>query len=61
MRCLGRLPPLAGEFDVDVLIIDDISNHRTFEVSLRAEVGASTRVTGLDSPSNQGCGCNEHS
>jgi len=55
---LGRIPPM-DNLDVEVLVIDDSSNDRTFEVGLRAAVGARMQVTVLYNPRNQGYGGNQ--
>src|SRR5262249_12232420 len=56
---LKRIPPLAPDLDVEVLVIDDGSSDRTFEVGLRSLVGAERRVTVLFNPTNQGYGGNQ--
>jgi glycosyltransferase involved in cell wall biosynthesis len=56
---LNRIPPLGPHVDLEVLVIDDSSSDRTFEVGLRARVGAGCRVTVLYNPTNQGYGGNQ--
>ena len=56
---LTRIPPLATDLDVEVLVIDDGSNDRTFEVGLRSHVAADQRVTVLYNSRNQGYGGNQ--
>src|SRR5262249_53946431 len=56
---LKRIPPLPPDLDVEVLVIDDSSSDRTFEVGLRARVGGGQRITVLYNPTNQGYGGNQ--
>ena len=58
-RVLNRIPPIPDDLDVEVLVIDDSSSDRTFEVGLRSQVGADMRVTVLFNPTNQGYGGNQ--
>jgi glycosyltransferase involved in cell wall biosynthesis len=55
---LTRIPPM-DNVDVEVLVIDDSSSDRTFEVGLRTAVGSRMRVTVLYNPKNQGYGGNQ--
>jgi glycosyltransferase involved in cell wall biosynthesis len=56
---LDRIPPLPPDIDVEVLVIDDSSSDRTFEVGLRSRVRSGMRVTVLSNPTNQGYGGNQ--
>lgn len=56
---LGRVPPIADNLDVEVLVIDDGSSDRTFEVGLRSQHGGSFPVKVLYNPKNQGYGGNQ--
>jgi glycosyltransferase involved in cell wall biosynthesis len=56
---LKRIPPLPSDLDVEVLVIDDSSSDRTFEVGLQSHFGSDRRVTVLYNPTNQGYGGNQ--
>ena len=56
---LDRIPPLPRDVDVEVLVIDDSSSDRTFEVGLQSRVAPGMRVTVLSNPTNQGYGGNQ--
>jgi glycosyltransferase involved in cell wall biosynthesis len=56
---LARIPTLPPDLDVEVLVIDDSSSDRTFEVGLGTRVGSGRRVTVLYNPTNQGYGGNQ--
>jgi len=56
---LTRIPPLPANLDVEVLVIDDSSSDRTFEVGLRTHAGSGRRITVLANPTNQGYGGNQ--
>jgi len=56
---LNGIPPLPRDVDVEVLVIDDSSNDRTFEVGWQSQVGSDRRVTVLYNPTNQGYGGNQ--
>jgi glycosyltransferase involved in cell wall biosynthesis len=56
---LDRIPPLPRDVEVEVLVIDDSSSDRTFEVGLQSHGGSDRRVTVLYNPTNQGYGGNQ--
>lgn len=57
---LRRIPSsLGGEVDLEVLVIDDSSRDRTFEVGVRAQVACGFPLTVLFNPRNQGYGGNQ--
>jgi len=56
---LRRIPPLAADLDMEVLVIDDSSSDRTFEVGLQSRLGVDRHVTVLVNPTNQGYGGNQ--
>ena len=56
---LKDIPPPAPGVDLEVLVIDDSSSDRTFEVGLQSAVGSQLRVTVLFNPTNQGYGGNQ--
>jgi glycosyltransferase involved in cell wall biosynthesis len=56
---LNRIPPLPRDVDAEVLVIDDSSSDRTFEVGLRSGIDSGMRVTVLSNPTNHGYGGNQ--
>lgn len=56
---INRIPPLPPDVDLEVLVIDDASNDRTFEVGLRLQAASRRSVTVLYNPTNQGYGGNQ--
>jgi glycosyltransferase involved in cell wall biosynthesis len=56
---LKRIPPFPPDLDVEVLVIDDSSSDRTFEVGLQSRGDAGLRVTMLYNPTIQGYGGNQ--
>ena len=56
---LARIPALPSTIDLEVLVIDDNSTDRTFEVGLRSRVGSTRKITVLYNPTNQGYGGNQ--
>ncbi|PWT86691.1 MAG: glycosyltransferase/methyltransferase [Blastocatellia bacterium] len=56
---LERIPSSIGNLEVEILIIDDSSNDRTFEVGLLAAHSIRRRITVLYNPTNQGYGGNQ--
>jgi glycosyltransferase involved in cell wall biosynthesis len=57
---LSRIPPdLKGSFDVSVLVIDDNSNDRSFEIGLRSGLTSRFPTAVLYDPSRQGYGGNQ--
>jgi glycosyltransferase involved in cell wall biosynthesis len=58
-KVLNRIPATLLELDVEVLVIDDSSADRTFEVGLLARDALAHRVTMLYNPVNQGYGGNQ--
>ncbi len=56
---LDRIPPLPDDLSVEVLVIDDSSSDRTFEIGLRSRVGSRHRLTVLYNATNQGYGGNQ--
>lgn len=59
-RVLDRIPAAVfEEYDTEVLVIDDSSRDRTFEVGLRKKEGFRHAVTVLYNPENQGYGGNQ--
>jgi glycosyltransferase involved in cell wall biosynthesis len=56
---LARIPPRVFEFETEVLVIDDSSHDRTFEVGLRSASRSAQRVTILYNSNNQGYGGNQ--
>jgi glycosyltransferase involved in cell wall biosynthesis len=58
-RVLARIPDSVFEHDTEVLVIDDSSTDRTFEVGLRSSRNARFRTTILYNPENQGYGGNQ--
>lgn len=57
---LERIPrTLVDHMHVEVLVIDDSSRDRTFEVALESRLGSRMRVTVLYNPTNQGYGGNQ--
>lgn len=62
LKVLQRIPPrLAEEHDLEVLVIDDASKDRTFEIgeSARATSAVPFKLTVLANPVNQGYGGNQ--
>jgi GT2 family glycosyltransferase len=55
---LKRIPATLNQLDMEVLVLDDSSSDRTFEVGLRSTVGSRLRITVLYNPTNQGYGGN---
>ena len=58
-KVLARIPPRVFEFETEVLVIDDSSRDRTFEVGLRSASRSAQRVTILYNSENQGYGGNQ--
>lgn len=58
-RVLERIPESVWALDVEVLVIDDSSHDRTFEIGLRIAESIGRRVTVLHNPTNQGYGGNQ--
>ncbi len=58
-RVLERIPESVWDLDVEVLVIDDSSHDRTFEIGLRIAESIGRRVTVLYNPTNQGYGGNQ--
>jgi glycosyltransferase involved in cell wall biosynthesis len=58
-RVLERIPGSLHELDLEVLVIDDSSRDRTFEVGLQAGERVGHRVTVLYNTANQGYGGNQ--
>jgi glycosyltransferase involved in cell wall biosynthesis len=58
-KVLDRIPRRVFEFDTEVLVIDDSSRDRTFEVGLRSASRSDRRVTVLYNRDNQGYGGNQ--
>ena len=58
-KVLERIPKSVHELDLEVLVIDDSSRDRTFEVGLQASERVRYRVTVLYNPTNQGYGGNQ--
>lgn len=58
-KVLERIPSSIQELDVEVLVIDDSSRDRTFEVGLLAADALRHRVTVLYNRTNQGYGGNQ--
>src|ERR1039457_6207530 len=57
---IGRIPSSMAEFDTEVLIIDDSSKDRTFEMAREYErQGLPFPITVLFNPVNQGYGGNQ--
>ncbi len=56
---LARIPESVFEHDTEVLVIDDSSKDRTFEVGLRSSSTGRHRTTVLYNPDNQGYGGNQ--
>jgi len=56
---LARIPPRVFELDTEILVIDDSSRDRTFEVGLRSASRSAQRVTILYNRENQGYGGNQ--
>jgi glycosyltransferase involved in cell wall biosynthesis len=56
---LGRVPSISNDLDVEVLVIDDSSSDRTFEVGIRSRGVAPFPVRVLYNPTNQGYGGNQ--
>jgi glycosyltransferase involved in cell wall biosynthesis len=58
-RVLARIPASVFEHDTEVLVIDDASRDRTFEVGLRSSSNGRHRTTVLYNHTNQGYGGNQ--
>jgi glycosyltransferase involved in cell wall biosynthesis len=58
-RVLQRIPASSRQLDVEVLVIDDSSRDRTFEVGMRSAESAGLRLTVLYNTTNQGYGGNQ--
>ena len=56
---LARISPRVFEFETEVLVIDDSSRDRTFEVGLRSASRSANRITILYNSDNQGYGGNQ--
>ena len=56
---LSRIPPGVFEFETEVLVIDDSSRDRTFEVGMRSASRSSQHFTILYNNENQGYGGNQ--
>jgi glycosyltransferase involved in cell wall biosynthesis len=56
---LARIPPLPPHLDLEVLVIDDSSSDRTFEVGVASRLGSQRKITVLYNPTNQGYGGNQ--
>jgi glycosyltransferase involved in cell wall biosynthesis len=58
-KVLARVPDAVFEHDTEVLVIDDSSTDRTFDVGVRSAQGSRHRITVLYNPENQGYGGNQ--
>jgi glycosyltransferase involved in cell wall biosynthesis len=58
-KVLARVPDTVFEHDTEVLVIDDSSTDRTFDVGLRSAQDSRHRITVLYNPENQGYGGNQ--
>ena len=58
-KVLDRIPNSVFDYDTEVLVIDDSSKDRTFEVGLRSSRGGPHRITVLYNKENQGYGGNQ--
>jgi glycosyltransferase involved in cell wall biosynthesis len=58
-QVLERVPDSVFEYDSEVLVIDDSSRDRTFEVGLQSSQRSSRRITVLSNRDNQGYGGNQ--
>jgi glycosyltransferase involved in cell wall biosynthesis len=59
-QVLTRIPPdVFEQCDAEVLVIDDSSHDRTFEVGLQSSWGSPRAITILHNPTNQGYGGNQ--
>lgn len=58
-RVLARIPPEVFAFPTEILVIDDSSGDRTFEVGVRSAARSRHRVTLLFNNDNQGYGGNQ--
>ena len=58
-KVLARIPPRVFEFETEILVIDDSSRDRTFEVGLRSASRSAQRITILYKSNNQGYGGNQ--
>src|SRR5215217_7531156 len=58
-RVLARVPDSVFEHDTEVLVIDDSSRDRTFDVGVRSAQHSRHRITVLYNPENQGYGGNQ--
>jgi glycosyltransferase involved in cell wall biosynthesis len=58
-KVLARIPPQVFEFETEILVIDDSSRDRTFEVGLRSASRSAQRTTILYNSNNQGYGGNQ--
>ena len=56
---LARVPDSVFEHDTEVLVIDDSSRDRTFDVGVRSAQASRHRITVLYNPENQGYGGNQ--
>ena len=56
---LARVPDSVFEHDTEVLVIDDSSEDRTFDVGVRSARESRHRITVLYNPQNQGYGGNQ--
>jgi glycosyltransferase involved in cell wall biosynthesis len=58
-KVLERVPNSVFDYDTEVLVIDDSSKDRTFEVGLRSSKGRADRIRVLYNRENQGYGGNQ--
>jgi glycosyltransferase involved in cell wall biosynthesis len=58
-KVLARIPETVFEHDTEILVLDDSSRDRTFEVGLRSSRSARHRITVLYNRQNQGYGGNQ--
>lgn len=58
-RVLARVPDSVFAHDTEILVIDDASRDRTFDVGTRSAQSSRHRVTVLYNPENQGYGGNQ--
>ena len=58
-KVLARVPDSVFDHDTEVLVIDDSSGDRTFDVGVRSARDSRHRITVLYNPENQGYGGNQ--